>query len=326
VLAWALSAQAYAARAEGDYETEFVIYKKVVQLHREAGERSLLGFALISACFAALSLGKYREARAMLDEGLPLFREARNPYLIAVTINGSGDLARCEGDYARAQADYEESIALLREIGAARDLASALHNLGYTCLCLGKTEQAHALFRESMALQHTQQNTHGIAECLIGFAAMAAVCGLPADGARLLAAAVAIGGERIVTTWAATKMEYEHYLALIRAALTEQQFQAAQATGRTLSLERAVEFAQNLSLKATAQRTRKKPDDLTQRECEVAILIAQAKSNEEIAEELVLSKRTVEKHIANIRSKLEFTERTQIVRWALDNGLLDSTE
>src|SRR5688572_31110853 len=42
---------------------------------------------------------------------------------------------------------------------------------------------------------------------------------------------------------------------------------------------------------------------LTEREREVAALVAQAKSNGEIASELVLSKRTVEKHIANILSK-----------------------
>ena len=63
------------------------------------------------------------------------------------------------------------------------------------------------------------------------------------------------------------------------------------------------------------------PDGLTEREREVAALIARGKSNGAIASELVLSKRTVEKHVANILSKLGFTSRTQIVRWALDHGL-----
>jgi DNA-binding CsgD family transcriptional regulator len=38
----------------------------------------------------------------------------------------------------------------------------------------------------------------------------------------------------------------------------------------------------------------------------------------------VLSKRTVEKHIANIRAKLGFTKRTEIVRWASDSGIVES--
>ena len=65
---------------------------------------------------------------------------------------------------------------------------------------------------------------------------------------------------------------------------------------------------------------------LTVREGEVAALIAQGKSNGEIAAELVVSKRTVEKHIANILSKRGFTNRAQIVRWAIEAGLAMPTE
>jgi DNA-binding NarL/FixJ family response regulator len=274
-----------------------------------------------------MSLGKYEEARAMADEGLPLIREAGNPYRLAMTLNGSGDLARCEQNYTRAQADYEESIALLREIGAVRDLASALHNLAHTGLHLGDVERGRELFGESLTLQQAQRNTPGVAECLIGFAAMAVVCGLPAAGARLLAASIAIGGERVATTWAATRMEYEHTLALVRASLTETEFQTEQAAGRAFTLEQAMDYAQNLPLKAAAaQATRKKSDGLTMREREVAVLIAQGKSNGEIADELVVSKRTVEEHISNIRAKLGFTKRAQIVRWAIENGLVNASE
>jgi non-specific serine/threonine protein kinase len=67
-------------------------------------------------------------------------------------------------------------------------------------------------------------------------------------------------------------------------------------------------------------------DQLTGREREVAALIAQGKTNREIAQELVLSKRTVEKHAANILSKLGLTSRAQIVRWAIEIGLVRASE
>ena len=51
------------------------------------------------------------------------------------------------------------------------------------------------------------------------------------------------------------------------------------------------------------------PDDLTEREVEVLRLIAAGKSNQEIARELVLSLRTVEKHISNIYVKIGATGR-----------------
>jgi non-specific serine/threonine protein kinase len=321
-LTWALGGQASAALAVGDHETAFALLKRLLQLSRESGDSYELGLGLYFASFSAMSLGKYAEAHAMLDEGLPLLREVGDPYRIAMALNYSGDLARLEQHFAHARTAYDESISLLREINAVRDLASVLHNLGHTCLHLGDVERAHALFNESIVIQQSQRNTPGVAECLMGFAALAVVCGLPTAGARLLAAAVAIGGERVATAWAATRMEYEHTLALIHASLTETEFQTEQAAGRGFSLEQAMEYAQNLP----ARTTPKKPSSLTVREREVAALIAQGKSNGEIADKLVLSKRTVESHIANILSKLGFTNRAQIVRWAIENGLVKSAE
>jgi len=61
---------------------------------------------------------------------------------------------------------------------------------------------------------------------------------------------------------------------------------------------------------------------LTPRERDIAALIAQGRSNKEIAEALVLSNRTVESHISNILSKLNFTSRSQIAVWAVEKGLL----
>ena len=61
---------------------------------------------------------------------------------------------------------------------------------------------------------------------------------------------------------------------------------------------------------------------LTERERQIAVLIAQGKSNREIAATLVLSHRTVEVHIANIMTKLKFEARTQIAAWAVAQRLV----
>lgn len=60
---------------------------------------------------------------------------------------------------------------------------------------------------------------------------------------------------------------------------------------------------------------------LSARERDVARLIAQGHTNSEIAVALVLSKRTIEKHIANILAKLNLANRAQIVRWAIEREL-----
>jgi DNA-binding NarL/FixJ family response regulator len=65
---------------------------------------------------------------------------------------------------------------------------------------------------------------------------------------------------------------------------------------------------------------------LTERERQVAAFIAQGKSNREIADELVVSYRTVETHVGTILSKLAFSSRAQIAVWAVDIGLVKQAE
>ena len=65
------------------------------------------------------------------------------------------------------------------------------------------------------------------------------------------------------------------------------------------------------------------PDDLTEREVEVLRLIALGHTNAEIGEQLYLSVRTVETHRAHIQQKTRRTSRAELVRYALDHGLVE---
>jgi two-component system, NarL family, response regulator NreC len=64
------------------------------------------------------------------------------------------------------------------------------------------------------------------------------------------------------------------------------------------------------------------PDDLSEREVEVLRLVALGHTNTEIASQLYLSVRTVESHRAHIQQKLRLSSRAELVRYALDRGLL----
>ncbi len=65
------------------------------------------------------------------------------------------------------------------------------------------------------------------------------------------------------------------------------------------------------------------PDDLTQREVDVLRLIALGHTNAEIAGQLYLSIRTIETHRAHIQQKLRRSSRAELVRYALEHGLVD---
>lgn len=78
-----------------------------------------------------------------------------------------------------------------------------------------------------------------------------------------------------------------------------------------------------LRLKKTGETVAREPTDaLTTREREVLTLIAQGYSNQEIAQQLTVSVKTIETHKARIQEKLNLRTRAELVRYAMQKGLM----
>jgi two-component system, NarL family, response regulator NreC len=71
------------------------------------------------------------------------------------------------------------------------------------------------------------------------------------------------------------------------------------------------------------ERSRAEEDPLSEREHEILRLLALGHTNQEIATQLYLSVRTVETHRAHIMQKLRITTRAELVRYALEQGMLE---
>jgi NarL family two-component system response regulator LiaR len=82
----------------------------------------------------------------------------------------------------------------------------------------------------------------------------------------------------------------------------------------------ALKLIQELNRPTDSQPTE---DPLTEREVEVLKSVAKGRSNREVAEELIISERTVGAHVSNILSKLHLANRTQAALYALRKGLTD---
>ena len=89
------------------------------------------------------------------------------------------------------------------------------------------------------------------------------------------------------------------------------------ATGRTYLNPRL-----GAALAAAPPEVTGPPGDLTEREAEVLQLIALGHTNAEIGEQLFVSIRTVESHRAHVQQKLGASSRAELVRYALEHGML----
>lgn len=100
-----------------------------------------------------------------------------------------------------------------------------------------------------------------------------------------------------------------------RRALGEGQFSAAFRRGREFVLEEAIAYALG-DVTPSPEPGPSQVTPLTDREREVAVLIADGRSNQEIADKLVISRRTAEGHVNRILRKLGFDSRSQVAAWA----------
>lgn len=99
----------------------------------------------------------------------------------------------------------------------------------------------------------------------------------------------------------------------------------AQAIRKTYQGEHVMtrEVSDKLIQRKDEKRKTYPHDELTGREYEVLQLIAKGKSNQEIAEELFISLKTVKTHVSNILSKLEVADRTQAAIYAYQHSIVE---
>jgi two-component system, NarL family, response regulator NreC len=83
------------------------------------------------------------------------------------------------------------------------------------------------------------------------------------------------------------------------------------------------ELGARLVAAESEERRRANEDPLSEREGEVLRLLALGHTNQEIARQLFISVRTAETHRAHIMQKLRLSSRAELVRYALDHGLLE---
>ncbi|MFN8514148.1 MAG: helix-turn-helix transcriptional regulator [Thermomicrobiales bacterium] len=164
---------------------------------------------------------------------------------------------------------------------------------------------------------------HGrIALCLYEFAALAAIWGQDERAWHLAAAAAALLNEVGVTLATPESGWVEQELAPIRQRLPEQTLTELWTEGQALSLDEAIALAQSVDPApppAVAPPAAASPVLLSPRERQVAERVARGLTNRQIADELFVSDRTIDSHVANVLGKLGLGNRVQLAAWVAAN-------
>jgi len=276
----------------------------------------------------------YERATTLYDQCLVMFRELGDEDGVASTLNGLGVLARNRGDLSQAWALYEESLGIFRRLGDKWRVALLLSNLARVARDEGDWNRTRTLCAESLALFEELGHRQGVAWVVNTLATMAQARHDAERAARLFGMVATLSetiGLSSLSLSPAESRASEEAAAAARAELGDLAFTAAWTAGRAMPFAQAVEYAlasespvPSSSRSGTAPPISAQSDPLTRREREVAVLLARGLTNRQIAQELVISEKTVGIHVEHILAKLGFRSRAQVAAWAAERGLVSS--
>jgi DNA-binding CsgD family transcriptional regulator len=202
----------------------------------------------------------------------------------------------------------------------------ALEGLGRVAMAEGKHDEAHTRQAESLGLRDEIGDRPGIADALESLAALAAKLS-KLDTALQLAGAAA--GLRAAIGAAQSPLRrdlLDRWLPALQLAVGQDVYARSWAIGQAMTIQEAIALALNMreSVVPLTEREKEVPPQvtgLTSREVEVLRLVAKGQSNKEIAAELVLSVRTVERHITNLYGKIDARGKADATAYAIHHGL-----
>jgi predicted ATPase/DNA-binding CsgD family transcriptional regulator len=319
----ALAQEAWTTLCQGDPEAATTLLQRahhaVLDLDGDAAAAARAPLLFAAGTHALLADIDERSI-ALLAESREAFRRLGNPggtYMATLLLSfatgflGSADAAqeaslRCLADAEAHQAEYCISWGLW-----ARGLAELVH---------GCPRVATQLFQQALRRQRDMGDTWGPAWSLWGLACAASKVGDHERAARLFGGA---HRQQQVTGAALRGLKPFHQVhepaeKHTRVVLGGEEFSVNVALGHALPYAETVEYA----LEEPSTTPEPEPDEatddqggLTEREFQIAELIATGLTSKEIAENLFISPRTVDRHVQNTLDKLGFSRRAQIAAW-----------
>jgi predicted ATPase/class 3 adenylate cyclase/DNA-binding CsgD family transcriptional regulator len=336
IRAMALNCAGFLALRQNDHVAARPLLEEALQIWREVDDKRGLAIALRSLGVVEHQQQHFDRAGSLLRQSLDLLREMDDPRNETQAHMFLADLERDRGELAEAAAGYGRAHEIAARHGDSHGVAYALRGLGHVARLRGEYARARELIRESLCLLRELRDRRCIPLCLEGLACMTSGPGWAERATRLLGAARAIQQTTGAPAPPAELADFRRTEADARATLGGEQFKTLWQAGAALTLDEAVGYAlaehdtsgradAGLTAVQAVPGTGRVP--LSAREREVVELIAAGLSNRQIADRLVLSVRTVERHIENVYNRLGISGkagRAIVTAYALRHHLVGS--
>lgn len=326
-----LGCMAYVFYRSGEWKRALEGCKKVMENKTSPPDSRAGSVGLVGLIRA--HRGETRPARKHLLESLHLARQANAVAIELIDLGGLAVVSEYEGDVQTADAYYRETLDLWQKGEDRHDAIAALCSAA-TFFANGKFEKETARCAEILATIATATgNTEALAALGFALGETELLHGNAEKAAGQFAQALS-HIEKLQVPFERARFAYRTGVAYARAGDTEHAiphlrnaYRLARKLGaRPLATKIADEmeaFGETTEERRSPEAsTRSQSAGLTQRQLEIARLMADGLTNKEIAQKLFLSPRTVDMHVSHILARLDCRSRTEAVRKAAELGVL----
>lgn len=348
-----LEAAAFVANRVGELETAIALNEKRVERARNSRDSNALAHALSTSLVALLHSNRLEQANEIVAELPSLARSVKDPGLLARVYRALGQVAFAQMRFDEARPHYEAFLALGPSAVPRATYAIVLHDYGAVLAYAGEIEAAHSYFDACIeATIETDPSTaaHALGskaywnieedKCErahrdlqraialfprgINFMTQFYITELyvaaslrdeQAEDLCFVLGFVEAGRNRLGFVGQGTdSARYERLKSVIESRIPAAVRKRASAAGRLATWEQVLARLEKLRPGDTSVEHFERFASLSAREREIAELVGRGRTNREIADELVVSVRTVDHHVASIFRKLGIQKREELER------------
>jgi non-specific serine/threonine protein kinase len=303
--------------------------RRALAVAREIGSQGLEAVGLACLAMASWQAGDrdgalrlVRQAQAIPDEFAGGLDRGLSAFVTMALIEA--------GDLAGAEQVCAAGLASCRELGDLANLSGQLWNRTILDLRTGRVDRAAAHLREQLQIAAQTGLRPVLLTGLDSCGHLCAATGRPGEAVTAWAAMSALSEPWPLRPWPRNMAAREKLLRKARQLLGPAGTRAAEKRGTAMSLAAAAEYALMLAAAQPPAGPSPQPlpppapalPSLSPRERELITLVAQGRTDAQIAAQLYITVRTVSSHLDRVRDKTGCRRRADLTRLALTVGLV----
>jgi predicted ATPase/DNA-binding CsgD family transcriptional regulator len=307
------------AETPAEYQQGKDLMEEAIALNRQAGALWWTATAMLHLGICAWEHAELELAAASLGEAKAIHIQLGDSHALSHVLSRVGGVLRDQGNLDGGQRLLEQSLAEARAINCLGGTAEALYYLAGLSRLQGDRVAAGQHAVECLLLQYRVGDIAQLLNCVELLGGIACEQGLPERTAGLFSAAASLRLDRGLPMPPILRPAYERDHAATRGAIGSKRFAVAWAEGSAMTVDQLVEYARQTADAASTPLQASSADPLSERERQVIALLARGFTNRQIAEELIISGRTADGHVAHILAKLGLSTRSQAAVWAVEH-------